>query len=106
MNSINELTRLIQRGNLDAQLDVLSAAIRSRRDTLSDLKAATLRASVAVGDKLYFSSTVRPAYLAGAEVIVVRLKRKKVEVDLVTPVGRFAKRVTCPATLLVTTKGA
>ena len=83
----------------DDQIVKIRAAFEGRKEVTK----ATMRASLNVGDAVWFNEKTRPAYMAGHKAIVRKINRERVVVDLDKPAGRFHRGVTVPLTLLTTT---
>lgn len=83
----------------DEQVAKIRAAFEGRKEVTK----ATMRASLNVGDAVWFNEKTRPAYMAGHKAIVRKINRERVVVDLDKPAGRFHIGVTVPLTLLTTT---
>lgn len=98
-----DLVGAIVGGELDSNLERLIEVARSRKDELVRQESFKLRAQINIGDTVYFKGG-RPAYLHGAKVIVRKMNPVKVVVDMVTPMGKWNKNITCPPELLSITK--
>jgi len=81
------------------QLNQISAAVKNRKDSLSQIRLTTIK----VGDTVKFAN-IRPTYLAGLTAKVVDVKRKTVVVSMPQnpQYGRFAglPRVRVPISLI------
>jgi ASC-1-like (ASCH) protein len=75
-------------GDLDYRLDDIAQAVKDRKMSMS---RRTLR-EVAVGDTVRFTSTVRPRYLSGLRLEVVKKNTKTVQVKVVEEDKRKAQR--------------
>jgi hypothetical protein len=98
--TLGEVKTAIIVGDLDANLDALKQAIKTREG----MKAIQLKSELSIGDTVYFTNKVRPAYMAGAAATVKEINRVRIVVDLVKPAGRFNKNVTVPVELVTTVK--
>jgi hypothetical protein len=87
-------------GELDGDLPRLATAIHERRKLISRREAAQVMLQLQPGDRVRFRNSVRPAYLAGVEAVILALKTKKVSVKLDHPTGRFKGIITTPASLI------
>ena len=87
MTSISLVVDGVLKGNLDADLEAIGKAIETRRGMI----AQGLRLKLSPGTRVRFLNSVRPAYLAGVEATVVKLRRSKVQCKLDFSLGRFAK---------------
>lgn len=86
--------------------DATASDIDSIRRTLvarKDQDAVALRCELQVGQTVWLKAG-KPAYLNGAEAVVVKINRERVVIDLVKPAGKFFKGVTTPVSLLSTVK--
>lgn len=87
-------------GDLDGDLDRLTAAIRDRKQTV----AARVRYQVRPGDTVRFSDVIRPRYLVGLTATVTRANPKSIVVSCPqdSAYGRFAgaQNVRCPLELI------
>jgi hypothetical protein len=86
----------ILNGELDDALEALHQAVRLRQQLL----AQRMTREIEPGQRLRFRSSVRPTYLKGREVIVRRINRSTLTVDLIQPIGRFATNIRTSASLL------
>lgn len=88
MNEImaTDVAVAILSGRLDDDLDIIRDAMKTRKSA----KAASLKDSLSVGDRVRFISG-RPKYLIGLEAIVRSKKQKRIGIEFVDKVaaGRF-----------------
>lgn len=98
--TVNDIKTAIINGQLDAALDLLKQTIKTREG----MKALQLKSELGIGDTVYFTSKVRPAYLAGVPAKVKDINRVRIVVDLLNPVGRFNKNITVPVELVTNVK--
>lgn len=96
----NTIAGLIYGGQLDEHLNRIAGSVRNRVTALANDK----RDEMKIGDVVYFNSKVRPAYLAGEAVRVVKFNPKKLVVDLVNPSGKWNKNVRVPLSLISLTR--
>jgi len=89
----------ILRGDFDKDLDKIQSALNSRKKILKQVRAATLIASVAVGDKVKLKN-LRPKYINGVIGEVKKINRTTITISLPNSVGRFGSVVNCPANCL------
>lgn len=83
-------------GQLDAELDLITRSIKTRKDMLS----AMLKNSLNIGDKVKFNDQTKPTYMRGMTATIVSIKRERVEVKMDKPTGRFTGLLTTPVSLL------
>lgn len=95
----NTIAGLIYGGQLDEHLVRLTASIHNRRQSLANDK----RDEMKIGDIVYFNKKVKPKFLAGQAVRVVKFNTKKIVVDLVNPIGRWKDSVSTPLSLIALT---
>lgn len=93
---MSTIAHRILNGEADSEFAAIRAAMKQRSKALAAVRVA----SYSPGDKVRFSSEVRPKYLAGQEAVVKRVLQSNVVVDLVQPAGRFSTDIRVPATLL------
>jgi len=86
-------------GDLDADLDGISDALRERKKLKKSKTSALNMATIAVGDIVVLRN-LKPKYVNGLRAKVVGKKRTKLEVELERPVGRFSGIVTVPVSCL------
>lgn len=88
----------ILEGKHDDFLTKIDEVIDARKEYLSTMNFVNFN----IGDRVRFTSKVRPNYLVGKEAIITGKKYKKVVVDLVDGrVGRYSgKGVTTPVSLI------
>ena len=94
--TLGQIKTAIILGELDADLDNIATAIKTRRG----MQAGELRDSLKVGDKVKFIDTVKPTYLRGMVSTVVKLNQKRIVIDLGQRTGRFSGRITTPVSLI------
>jgi len=93
----NTVIAAILKGELDDNLDNIIYVVRERKEALARATFWTLKP----GDKVRFTQTVKPRYLAGQTGILVALRQKKVTVKLDDgPTGRFGGQIVTPVTLI------
>jgi hypothetical protein len=91
------LVERIRAGELDAELQELTAAIAERQQLLAAAQALITRASLRVGDRVRINHRARPLYLHGHTGTVASFYGQSVIVRLDQPVGRFATgELRCP----------
>lgn len=100
ITTIPQLTNAILDGLLDANLDTIGRCVSSRREVLQSRK----RASLFVGDTVYFLPTTKPSYLAGLPAKIMKINAKRLVVDLFEPVGRFDKSIRTPLSIVTSVK--
>lgn len=83
-------------GEYDADLDRIANAITERRKVL-DRKT---RLALKVGDRVMFSSRVKPRYMHGMTGTVTGFLDKRIQVELDHPLGRFRGTLRCPVSIL------
>ena len=98
--NLQEVRTAIITGELDNELDGLTQAISFRRSQ----QVNQTRINLSVGQHVWFNQSVRPTYMVGAEAIVKKINRKRIEVDLLEPAGRFHKGVRATLSIITTTK--
>ena len=93
------ITALIHDGALDGHLDQLAEAVHQRRREQDRQHLGKFQ----IGDRVRLTDRARPAYLAGAEGVVIDIlhKRLLVRVEAAAP-GRRAGRddIACPPSLV------
>src|SRR6187551_2380587 len=76
--STDKIISTIIDGNVDASLDGISAAIKSRRDAINSKKLF----SIVPGDTVKINSLCRPRYLVGLQGEVTRVNQKTVSMRI------------------------
>lgn len=94
--TFTDVTSAIITGELDASLDLISQAIKERKEAQSRVLFFALKP----GDRIRFTKSVRPKYLAGKVGTLVALRDKKVTVNLDGPSGRFNRGIVTPVSLI------
>jgi hypothetical protein len=84
----------IKAGKFDESLDMILAAVRSRKDALKPQIW-----EFQVGDPIRMVNT-NPKYLNGARGIVKKINRTKIVVDLDIAHGRFHRNITTPLSMV------
>jgi hypothetical protein len=96
----NKLVTAIFDGEMDADLDMITSAVRDRRATIARRGLVGIK----IGDKVRFSSVTRPAYLRGLMATVKKVNGASVVVDVENDpaYGRFSghRNVRVPASLV------
>lgn len=82
-------------GRYDDQIDAIAEAARSRRNALRTAQAHTLKE----GDVVVLSG-LSPKYINGKKATVVAVKRTRVTVSPVEPVGKFRGLCDVPLTCI------
>ena len=84
----------IKTGKYDGVLDMISAAIKARKEALKPQIW-----EFQIGDRVKIVNA-NPKYLNGSTATVKKINRTKVVIDLDTPTGRFSRNITTPLGML------
>lgn len=89
MSDIGSALAMVMSGDVDEELDVLTEAIKERKQQI----VANFRLTLSVGDRVRFNDLTRPKYLQGVEATLIEKLQKNIVVLLDEPVGKFGKRI-------------
>jgi hypothetical protein len=96
MTNLWTLFEDIENGNLDNNLDEISAAIKKRQTAK---RTTRTKGDFGIGQRVRFNSMCGTKYLVGSTGTVVGMRRTKIVVTLDKPMGRFS-RITSDGTVI------
>ena len=88
-DEVEELLDALMLGVLDDHLEQIAAIVKIRRDLIAGMTELVARARFKVGDRVQFTESASPRYLAGCVGVITRKEIERCVVQLDDPVGRY-----------------
>lgn len=89
LDLIVDVISAVERGDLDAKLDMLESAVVERK---SKIRSAVTLSDFIVGNRVKINERCGTRYLRGETGVVVGIRRTKLVVNFDNPTGRFARK--------------
>ena len=89
LDLIVDVISAVERGDLDAELDMLESAVVERK---SKIRSAVTISDFIVGNRVKINERCGTRYLRGETGVVVGIRRTKLVVQFDNPTGRFARK--------------
>jgi hypothetical protein len=89
LDLIVDVISAVERGDLDAKLDMLESAVLERK---SKIRSAVTISDFIVGNRVKINERCGTRYLRGETGVVVGIRRTKLVVHFDNPTGRFARK--------------